>query len=56
MPASVGEILQGLWRFEAAHPEWTDDEGGEAGWDQIVALTLRMDRWGLAPGSLSLAG
>lgn len=37
MPAPVGEILQGLWRFEAAHPEWTEDEGGEEGWGQVVA-------------------
>jgi hypothetical protein len=35
--ASVGEILKGLWRFEALHPEWTEDEGGEDGWDQNVA-------------------
>lgn len=32
-----GEILKGLWRFEALHPEWTEDEGGEEGWDQRVA-------------------
>jgi hypothetical protein len=36
-PASVGEVLEGLWRFEALHPEWTEDEGGEEGWDQNVA-------------------
>jgi hypothetical protein len=34
---SVGEILDGLWRFEATHPEWTEDEGGEDGWDPVVA-------------------
>jgi glyoxylase-like metal-dependent hydrolase (beta-lactamase superfamily II) len=32
-----GEILQGLWRFEAAHPEWTDEARGEDGWDEVVA-------------------
>ena len=35
--ASIGEILQGLWRFEAVHPEWTEDQGGEEGWDPLVA-------------------
>jgi len=37
MTAPTGEILEGLWRFEAAHPEWTDEGDGEDGWDQIVA-------------------
>jgi hypothetical protein len=37
MPAPVGEILTGLWRFEAAHPEWTEDDGGDDGWGQVVA-------------------
>ena len=37
MPEPIGEVLPGLWRFAAAHPEWTADEGGEEGWDQIVA-------------------
>jgi glyoxylase-like metal-dependent hydrolase (beta-lactamase superfamily II) len=31
------QILPGLWRFEALHPEWTPDEGGEEGWEQLVA-------------------
>lgn len=35
--ASVGEVLDGLWRFEALHPDWTEDEGGEEGWEQNVA-------------------
>jgi hypothetical protein len=35
--ASSGEILQGLWRFEAVHPEWTEDKGGEEGWEPLVA-------------------
>ena len=34
---SVGEIVQGLWRFEALHPEWAEDESGEDGWEQSVA-------------------
>ena len=34
---AIGEALPGLWRFEAAHPEWTEEEGGEEGWGQIVA-------------------
>ena len=34
----TGEIVKGLWRFEALHPEWTEDEGdGEDGWEQTVA-------------------
>src|ERR1700729_454135 len=34
----TGEIVEGLWRFEAIHPEWTEDEGGdEDGWEQQVA-------------------
>jgi hypothetical protein len=33
-----GEIIEGLWQFEALHPEWTADEGdGEDGWEQEVA-------------------
>lgn len=34
---TTGEILDGLWRFEALHPEWTEDEGEEDGWEQQVA-------------------
>ncbi len=37
MSAPIDEPLPGIWRFEAAHPEWTLEEGGEEGWDQIVA-------------------
>jgi hypothetical protein len=33
----IGEVLEGLWRFEALHPEWTEAEGGEEGWEQRVA-------------------
>lgn len=33
----VGEVLEGLWRFEERHPEWSEEEGGEDGWEQIVA-------------------
>jgi glyoxylase-like metal-dependent hydrolase (beta-lactamase superfamily II) len=32
----TGEIIHGLWRFEALHPEWTEEEG-EDGWEQSVA-------------------
>ncbi len=35
--ASTGEALTGLWRFEAPHPEWTEEDGGEDGWEQVVA-------------------
>jgi glyoxylase-like metal-dependent hydrolase (beta-lactamase superfamily II) len=34
---AVGEVLGGLWRFEALHPQWTEEEGGEDGWEQTVA-------------------
>src|SRR5579859_7671693 len=35
---ATGEIIEGLWRFEAIHPEWTEDEGGgEDGWEPQVA-------------------
>ena len=34
---AVGEVVDGLWRFEALHPEWTEDEGGEDGYEQSVA-------------------
>lgn len=32
----VGRVLDGVWRFEAQHPEWTEHEGGEEGWDPVV--------------------
>jgi hypothetical protein len=35
--SATGEIIEGLWRFEALHPEWTEDEGGEDGWEKQVA-------------------
>lgn len=30
-------MLGGLWRFEALHPDWTEDQGGEEGWERNVA-------------------
>src|SRR5438270_9049386 len=35
--AKVGEVIDGIWRLEATHPEWTEAEGGEEGWEQTVA-------------------
>jgi hypothetical protein len=35
--STTGEIIEGLWRFEALHPEWTEDESGEDGWEPEVA-------------------
>lgn len=29
---STGEILDGLWRFEAIHPEWEEEEEGDEDW------------------------
>ncbi|MGA9859582.1 MAG: hypothetical protein WBQ18_17085 [Solirubrobacteraceae bacterium] len=38
MTGNSGEqALDGLWRFEAQHPDWTEDEGGEDGWEPSVA-------------------
>jgi hypothetical protein len=42
--SSVGEVLEGLWRFEAMHPDWTEEDGGEEGWEQHVAW------WAIASG------
>jgi Metallo-beta-lactamase superfamily len=35
--SKTGEIIEGLWRFEALLPDWTEHEGGEDGWEQSVA-------------------
>jgi hypothetical protein len=35
--STVGEIIEGLWRFEALLPEWTEEESDEDGWEQSVA-------------------
>lgn len=35
--SATGEVIEGLWRFEAIHPEWTKDESGEDGWEREVA-------------------
>jgi hypothetical protein len=32
--AATGEVLEGLWRFVAVHPEWVDESDG---WDPEVA-------------------
>jgi hypothetical protein len=41
--STTGEIIEGLWRFESLHLEWTEDEAGdEDGWEQQVAW------WGTA--------
>lgn len=31
------EVLSGVWRDVALHPEWTEDEGGEDGWEREVS-------------------
>jgi glyoxylase-like metal-dependent hydrolase (beta-lactamase superfamily II) len=47
--SNTGEIIEGLWRFEALLPDWTEHEGGEDGWEQSVAW------WAVvAPGGLVL--
>lgn len=35
--SATGEIIEGLWRFEALLPEWTEDASGEDGWEREVA-------------------
>jgi hypothetical protein len=30
------ELRPGLWTWTAAHPDWTEDEGGPQGWDRVV--------------------
>jgi hypothetical protein len=44
---TTGEIIDGLWRFEAVHPEWTEDESGEDGWEPQVAWWATETRHGL---------
>ena len=34
---ATGQIIDGLRRFEALLPDWTEQEGGEDGWEQSVA-------------------
>lgn len=36
-PPAGGEVLPGLWQFSAQHPEWTEQEGGEDGWEPLVS-------------------
>lgn len=31
------ELRPGLWRCALPHPEWTPEEAGENGWEEIVA-------------------
>lgn len=35
--SATNPIIEGLWRFEALLPDWTEHEGGEDGWEQSVA-------------------
>jgi hypothetical protein len=35
--SGTGQIIDGLWRFEALLPDWTENEGGEDGWEHTVA-------------------
>jgi len=35
--STTGEIVEGLWRFEALLSDWTEDEDGEDGYEQQVA-------------------
>jgi hypothetical protein len=28
------QIIEGLWRFEALLPDWTEQDGDEDGWEQ----------------------
>lgn len=43
------QIIEGLWRFQALHPEWTENDADEDGWEQGVAW------WAVAaPGGIVL--
>jgi hypothetical protein len=35
--SNTGQIIEGLWRFEALLPDWTEQESDEDGWEQSVA-------------------
>jgi hypothetical protein len=35
--SAAGQVIPGLWRFEALLPDWSEHEGGEDGWEQSVA-------------------
>ncbi len=37
MADGLTQVLPGLWRAVAVHPDWTEDEGGEDGWEPEVA-------------------
>jgi hypothetical protein len=37
MPELDQEVLPALWQFLAQHPEWTEQDGDEDGWDPLVA-------------------
>jgi glyoxylase-like metal-dependent hydrolase (beta-lactamase superfamily II) len=43
----TGQIIEGLWRFEALHPEWVEQEGEQDGWEQSVAWWAVASRQGL---------
>jgi glyoxylase-like metal-dependent hydrolase (beta-lactamase superfamily II) len=34
---NVTELASGLWRWTATHPEWTEEEGGQDGWEPEVS-------------------
>jgi hypothetical protein len=49
MAEGTGQIIEGLWRFEALLPDWNEDEAGEDRWEQSVAW------WAVAaPGGVVL--
>jgi hypothetical protein len=35
--STTRQIIEGLWRFEALLPDWTEQDGDEDGWEQSVA-------------------
>jgi hypothetical protein len=37
------ELRPGLWTWTAPHPEWTPDQGGPDGWDEIVRCYAHAD-------------
>ena len=45
---NVIELAPGLWRWTATHPEWTEEEGGQEGWEPEVSSYALIEEDSLA--------